>query len=133
MIARLRRACVLLSAALSIAAGLERNLGHAQDTDTEPGIFLTVQNPITSEEMNRVREKVERAVRERRVAKIVFDFNPDGKEAAARDFGPCADLAKHLGQLHQITTVAFIHNRVTRHTVLPVLACKELVMSPDAA
>src|SRR5438093_5835716 len=133
MIARIRPASLVVFAALSILTGWERNVGRAQDADSEPGIFLTVQNPITSEETNRIREKVERAVRERRVAKIVFDFNPDGKEASARDFGPCADLAKYLNQLHQITTVAFVHNKVTRHTVLPVLACKELVMAPDAA
>jgi len=132
MIARNRPLGLIFLAALSIPAGLDRTTSRAQDTDTEPGIFLTVQNPITSEETNRIREKVERAMRERRVAKIVFDFNPDGKEAAARDFGPCHDLAKYVNQLHQITTVAFVHNKLTRHTVLPVLACKELVMSPDA-
>jgi membrane-bound serine protease (ClpP class) len=132
MIARIRPAGLVVLAALSIPTGLQRNVCRAQDTDSEPGIFLTVQNPITSEETNRIREKVERAIRERRVAKIVFDFNPDGKEAAARDFGPCRDLARYLSQLHQITTVAFVHNKVTRHTVLPVLACKELVMAPDA-
>jgi membrane-bound ClpP family serine protease len=132
MIARNRFAGLLLCATGSILAGFERNFSRAQETDSEPGIFLTVQNPVTSEEFNRIREKVERAVRERHVAKIVFDFNPDGKEAAARDFGPCGDLAKYINQHHQITTVAFVHNKVTRHTVLPVLACKELVMSPDA-
>src|SRR5438094_10264923 len=113
MIARIRPVSLLVLATLSMIGGWERNLGRAQDADSEAGIFLTVQNPITSEETNRIREKVERAVRERRVAKIVFDFNPDGKEAAARDFGPCHDLAKHLNQLHQLTTVAFVHKRVT--------------------
>jgi membrane-bound serine protease (ClpP class) len=132
MTARIRPAGLVLLAALSIPDGLVPNFVRAEDTESEPGIFLTVQNPITSEETNRIREKVERAMRERRVAKIVFDFNPDGKEAAARDFGPCHDLAKYIYPLHQITTVAFVHNKVTRHTVLPVLACKELVMAPDA-
>src|SRR5262245_29833468 len=132
MITRIRPLGVVLLATLWIPAGPQRTICFGQDTDSEPGIFLTVQNPITSEETNRIRDKVDRAMRERRVAKIVFDFNPDGKEAAARDFGPCHDLAQHLRSLHQITTVAFVHNKVTRHTVLPVLACKELVMAPDA-
>src|SRR5262249_56891538 len=117
MIARIRPAGLLMLAALSIPDGLVRNVGRAQETDSEPGIFLTVQNPITSEETNRIREKIDRAVRERHVAKIVFDFNPDGKEAASRDYGPCRDLARSLNQLHQITTVAFVHSKVTRHTV----------------
>src|SRR5262245_18175681 len=133
MLARIRPAHLLFFAALSIPTGLERNLSRAQGTDSEPGIFLTVQNPITSEETNRIREKLDAPVRERHVAKIVFDFNPDGKEAASRDYGPCRDLARSLNQLHQITTVAFVHSKVTRHTVLPILACKELVMSADAA
>jgi membrane-bound serine protease (ClpP class) len=132
MSSHIRPAGYALIAALAALAGLGRPTVRAQEPAAEPGIFITVQNPITSEETNRVREKVERAVRERRVTKIVFDFNPDGKEVASRDFGPCADLAKYLKQLHQITTVAFVRNKVTRHTVLPVLACKELVMAPDA-
>src|SRR5206468_862904 len=29
-------------------------------------------------------------------------------------------------------TIAFVHAPVTGHTILPILACKEVVMSPDA-
>src|SRR5690242_5685884 len=101
MIARIRPAGLVLLVVLSIPGVPLRNVSRAQDTDNEPGIFLTVQNPITSDETNRIREKVDRAVRERRVAKIVFDFNPDGKEASTRDYGPCYDLARTLEKLHQ--------------------------------
>jgi membrane-bound ClpP family serine protease len=99
----------------------------------DEGIFLTVPNPITSDATNRLKESIDRAVREKRVRKIVFDFNPDGKESGSRDFGPCSDLAEYLSQLPQVMKIAFVHNKTTRHTVLPVLACDELVMSPNAS
>ena len=97
------------------------------------GVFVTVANPITSEVTNRVKERVDRAVREHKVRKVVFDFNPDGREAATPDLGPCSDLADFILDRPQLTTVAFVHNKVSRHTVLPVLACKELVMSREAS
>src|SRR4029077_7756033 len=49
--------------------------------------------------------------------------------AATAEFGPCWELAKYLLDLHDVMTVAFVHGEVTRHSVLPVLACKERVMS----
>ncbi len=119
-------AAIAAATAVPTAASLAQEAAPAED-----GIFLTVPNPITSEVTNRLRETIERAQRERHVRKIVLDFNPDGKEASSRDFGPCADLAKELQKL-SITTVAFVHAKTTRHTVLPVLACRELVMSADA-
>src|SRR5688572_25257210 len=65
----------------------------AQEAVAEPGLFLTVPNPITSEVTNRLKESIERAVGEKRLKKLVLDFNPNGQEAGSRDFGPCADLA----------------------------------------
>src|SRR5262249_22035459 len=37
------------------------------------------------------------------------------------------ELAKYIRTLHELTTIAYVHNKVNRHTVLPVLACRELV------
>ena len=51
-----------------------------------PMVATTVPNPITTEVINRLKDNVERAVKEKRVQKLVFDFNPDGKEASTRDF-----------------------------------------------
>lgn len=99
----------------------------------DEGLFVTVPTPITSAVVGRIKERVDRAARDHGIRKLVLDFNPDNKEAATPDFGPCYDLAKYLRQKHDVLTVAFVHNKVTRHSVLPVLACKELVMSSDAA
>jgi len=106
------------------------------------GLFITVRNPITSDEMSRVKEATEEA--RRRLArvprhqgdarlKIVYDFNPDNRPGDTSLYGPCRDLAKYLLDLHDVTTIAYVHARVSRHTILPVLACHELVMSPGGA
>ncbi|HMC66960.1 MAG TPA: hypothetical protein VKI65_18630, partial [Gemmataceae bacterium] len=102
----------------------------------DASLFITVQNPLTSDEMSRVKDVTERArqhhqrERERRL-KIVYDFNPDNKPSGTSLFGPCSDLADYLVNLHDVTTIAFVHNEVARHTVLPVLACAEIVMSSE--
>lgn len=95
------------------------------------GIFITVRNPITTNVAKRVMTKVERLLQQpdHRNLKIVFDFNPDGYPAATADYGPCRTLAEFILDLHQVNTVAFVHNEVAGHSVLPVLACKEIVMS----
>lgn len=105
----------------------------AQEAPGSDGQFLTVPVPITSTEVTNLKEAVERA-RTRRVTKIVFDFNPIAPaghtlESASPDYGPCRDLATYIRSLHDVTTVAYVHNKVQLHSVLPVLACKELVMS----
>ncbi len=124
--------------ALSLFAWLSGS-ACARPPEPEPpdqGIFVTVANPITSASVNQIRETVTRAVQRNPLKKIVFDFNPGGKEAATPDFGPCLDLARYIKSLRgekNVLTIAFLKNKVTRHTVLPVLACDELVMAPDAA
>jgi membrane-bound ClpP family serine protease len=98
------------------------------------GQCLAVRNPITSEEVNRLKEAsafVIAAAHERTAVRLIFDFNPT-RTASTAEFGPCNELAEYLLGLRDVTTIAFVHGEVTRHTVLPVLACKELVMSADA-
>lgn len=109
---------------------------HAQDAQLDDGLFITVPNPITGESVGRIKSSIDQAVNRdvSPVRKIVLDFTPEGHDAATRDFGICYDLAKFLQEqrLNGITTIAFVHGKVTRHTVLPILACSELVMSEDA-
>ena len=90
-------------------------------------------NPISGEAAARVKENVERAVSGGHIRKIVLDFNPNGQPASTSQFGPCLDLAKFLERQHQVSTIAFVRARTTRHTVLPVLACREVVMASDAS
>jgi membrane-bound serine protease (ClpP class) len=103
-----------------------------EDGRQEGGLFITVQNPITSEVVSRVVAKSERALASGKIGKLIFDFNPGGHSSCSEDYGACRDLAAHLLNLKQCQTVAFVHNEVTGHTVLPVLACQEIVMSREA-
>jgi membrane-bound ClpP family serine protease len=131
-----RRARVALAALALLAL-----LAPAARADDVEGRFITVGNPITSEVTSRVKEATARAVQQfksggnpggRRVLKIVYDFNPDGRPAGTRDFGPCHDLASFLLEQQEVHTVAFVHGETTRHTVLPVLACRDVVLSSSA-
>ena len=106
------------------------------------GLFITVNNPITDKEMTRVKETTDAAIRRYKEThpnsppgnrlKIIYDFNPDNKEASTTLEGSCWQLANYLVSLADVTTVAFVHGKVTGHTVLPVLACQEIVMSSGA-
>src|SRR5262245_63210319 len=117
-----------------VASLLIGNFAVAQDAKEPPpddGVFITVNTPISSDVVNRVRNLADEAragKAGRLLSKIIFDFNPSEKESSSPDFGPCFDLAEYIKNLHNITTVAYVHHKVSRHTVLPVLACKELVM-----
>jgi membrane-bound ClpP family serine protease len=108
--------------------------GRAEGPPAE-GQCLAVRSPLTSEEVNRVKEVstwVLSHAQERKDVKLVYDFNPGKGSAATAEFGPCNELAEYLMGLRDVTTIAFVHGEVSRHTVLPVLACKELIMSADA-
>src|SRR5262249_26170098 len=111
---------------------------RAQEAAADEGLFITIANPITSEVVNRVKARTNRAVQrtDRRIRKIIFDFTPGrqptGGPSGTKDYGPCHDLAEFFLELQDLTTVAFVHNDVTGHTVLPVLACREIVLSAEA-
>jgi membrane-bound serine protease (ClpP class) len=102
------------------------------------GAFVAVPNRLTSDAFHKVKDTTDRYVERARRAggqrelRVVFDFNPGNKPAATPDFGPCADLAKYIVRLQNVHTVAFVHADTTQHTVLPVLACREIILSPEA-
>src|SRR5262249_51659714 len=102
--------------------------------DAADGIFITVRNPIDSNVLNRVKASTMRFLdrHDHHGLRIVYDFNPDGFASSSADYGTCRDLAVFLLDLQDISTVAFVHNDVSGHAVLPVLACQEIVMSPTA-
>jgi hypothetical protein len=106
------------------------------------GMFIPVENPIT--------EEVARASRtsppppcsppRRRPARAGQGRGPQDRPrlyaqrrpANSTAFGGCYELTRHLLSLQDVTTIAFLHGEVSRHSVLPVLACKEVVMSSEA-
>jgi membrane-bound ClpP family serine protease len=121
-----------LLATLAVGAGSL----SAQEPASKPvdGLFITVPNPITDAAVQQIKRKVEDAkAKKRNIDIIVFDFNPNGLPAGTKEnFGSCHDLAKYIRRdLDKIKTFAFVHNKVTSHTVLPVLACGQIVMSKE--
>ncbi|HLH28308.1 MAG TPA: hypothetical protein VKW77_05300, partial [Acidimicrobiales bacterium] len=130
---RARRVGWLPAALLVLAASAAV---RAQD-DTDPGRVLAVAAPVTSDTAGRLREAITDALkraearRGQRVFKVILDFNPENKANSSKDFGHCYEVAKLLRGLQGqgVRTVAFVHAKVTGHSVLPVLACSEIVFS----
>jgi hypothetical protein len=99
------------------------------NTDATHRLRSALYGPLKRYEAERARDPKAAGV-----FHVVCDFNPDGKANETDDFGACLTLAEHLRELHRargVRTVAFVHGKVTRHAVLPALACAELVMSSD--
>jgi membrane-bound ClpP family serine protease len=110
------------------------------------GRVIRVPVPDSVDVTNRLREVTrdaldrfeaaerERDPKDRRTFKLIYDFNPDGKPNSSASFGACYDLAKYLRTLQDRgpRTIAYVHGEVTRHSVLPVLACQEIVFSSEA-
>jgi membrane-bound ClpP family serine protease len=117
------------------AAGLCLTASAAAGQDANDAMLVNVPNPITSDAYKRIKNQIETRInvenKQRRVETVVFDFNPDSKPASTTDFGPCVDLAEFIGSLKGKTTIAWVHATASGHTVLPVLACKELVMGKN--
>jgi hypothetical protein len=117
----------ILAWALSFASAIAQN---------NTGLYITVQNPITSDTVTHIKSQVNTHLNGQnnrtRPTAIIFDFNPEGKTASTPEIGACRDLAQFLQQIQSVTTtVAYVHAKVSGYTVLPVLACKELVMSKE--
>ncbi len=107
----------------------------AQDAQGNDGIFVTVHNPITMAQIDKIISEVEGSRNTRKnVKKVIFDFNPEGRDAATDKYGPCYDLAKYIRKLaaNGVTPIAFVHGKTTLHTVLPVIACEDVIMSSGA-
>jgi membrane-bound ClpP family serine protease len=131
---RIAGACLLKLALFACLLSVAR----AQEPARQDGLFITVANPITSDVVESIKAKTQRALErtDRPIRTIVFDFNSgdqlSGHASSTKAYGPCHDLAAFLLEQQAVNTVAFVHNDVSAHTILPVLACKDIVMSAEA-
>ncbi|HUR55187.1 MAG TPA: hypothetical protein VMZ71_13720, partial [Gemmataceae bacterium] len=127
-----RQFSFVIAACVVLLAG-----GSAIAQTADDGLFVSVHHPVTSLTVSSIKSTINvhrnSASAARKLGKVVFDFNPgtEAKAASSIDFGACYDLASYINGLSEIQTIAFVHGKVTGHTVLPVLACKELVMSRE--
>ncbi|HEY7426549.1 MAG TPA: hypothetical protein VH682_20105, partial [Gemmataceae bacterium] len=109
------------------------------------GLVAPIPSTITTEAASRLRSAVYGPLRRYEDERnrdpkniggfyLICDFNPDNRDNASDDFGACLTLARYLRDLQKkqgIQVVAYVHGKITRHAVLPVLACSEIVMSKD--
>jgi membrane-bound ClpP family serine protease len=135
----------LLFATVVFFSPAVRALDAPPEVETVDGRYIFVRNPINSDVVNRVKTETERFLDrpDRRGLKVVYDFNPEGNPSSTSDYGACRELADFILNQQDITTIAFVHIKemeirkavppaVSGHTVLPVLACKEIVLSKEA-
>jgi len=107
----------------------------AQDKEGNDGIFVTVHNPITMPQIEKLKAEIEGSRNTRKnIKKVIFDFNPESKDAATEQYPPCYGLADYIRSLaaNGVTPIAFVHGKTSLHSVLPVIACETLVMSSGA-
>lgn len=132
---KFRRQAVELWTSLALLLAATSGSAAQQAQEVVEGLFITVPSPITSEAVERIQKQIESRVHsDRAPAVIVFDFNPDGKAAWTARPGVCSDLTNLIRSLRgRVTTVAYVHNKVSGHTVMPVLACQEIVMGRHGA
>ena len=118
----------------AVLAAMRGNSPVAAQNAAQDGLLVSIASPITTESYESAKLKVETARKNaaRLPAKIVFDFNSNDKDATTASFGAAADLANFISTITDIPTIAFVHGKVTGHTVLSALACQELVMSTRA-
>src|SRR5262245_48849852 len=116
------------------------------DESEATGRFVSVPSSLSSDAINRILDTTSRefdrfkqaakdpGAEKRKDFKIIFDFSPDGKPASSDEHALCLKLADGLRDLEQkgAPATAFVHGEVSRHSVLPVLACRQIVMSSKA-
>jgi membrane-bound serine protease (ClpP class) len=135
------RSCVGVLAAVFVLAAAATPARAEGSGDR--GFVLNVPSNLTTEWIEQkkkyINDLVNRFEKDRQlrdqngkgVFKLVCDFNPNNQANSCDDYFACYKLADYLASLgdRKVRTIAFVHDEVTRHSVLPVLACSEIVMS----
>ncbi len=106
------------------------------DGGSDRGLYVPVPHPLTSDALTRIKNLVdaERGKGGDRPAWVVFDFTPNGKDAHNADAALAIDLGNHIvTRLNDVKTVAYATRKVHGHTVLPFLACRDIVMGREAS
>jgi membrane-bound serine protease (ClpP class) len=128
---------------LSLAAGLLLLYGGASAQEKiarKDGLYINVPNALKDSDVAKIKTRIADSLNKdgrKDIDTIIFDFNPNGLPNSTAEFGACNALRKEIGKVRsgghgrQIKAVAFVSNEVSKHSVLPVLACSELVMAND--
>ena len=102
--------------------------------------LVVVPLPITGSVDASVKRSIDQVVDQGRTdggarPLVILEFQgPSGETGAGSEFERALSLARYLAsdRLSGVRTVAYLPGNVHGHAVLPVLACEELVVAPDA-
>src|ERR1700722_11813333 len=118
---------------------LAQAAGEKKPDKLDGGLVLQVRGTTLTDLKREVEPFIKRFESEKQknpelygVFKLILDFNPDGDANENDKFNICAQMAEDLAELRtkrQVQSIAFVHGKVGRHTLLPLLACSEIVMS----
>ena len=103
------------------------------------GRLIRIPLPVTGNVDVRVKRAVTEVLRdlpsEGARPVLVFEFwSPEDDEGVGSEFERCLSVARFLAsdRLNAVRTVAYLPRSVRGHAVLVVIACEEIIMSPDA-
>ncbi|HEV3165799.1 MAG TPA: NfeD family protein [Isosphaeraceae bacterium] len=103
------------------------------------GQFFTVDEPITTEVINRIRTQtlqvVERAASHGVRPILIFEIRPGQAQPGQTEFGLAQTLAEFISTklLGADQTVAFVPEPISGYAALVALSCEEIVMAPEAS
>jgi len=114
--------------------------GQTPASESSPGQFFTITEPITQETITRIRAATQSlvgaaAAGERGQSPIlIFQFLPGETAPGTSDFGVSFDLAKYISKElgGAKLTVAYVPEPLKGYAVLPAVASTEIVMGPNA-
>ncbi len=127
---------LLISAPSAFCADVTADRGYVlkvpSNLTTE---WIEQQQKYINELLHRFENDPRRDPEAKGVFKLVCDFNPNNQESACPDFYAAVKLADYLSDLRNknVRVIGFVHDGVRKHSVLPLLASSEIVVSPRAA
>ena len=107
----------------------------SEPVNQRKGYLIQVPLPIVGSVNDQVRGMITRLLA--RLPKdgprpvLVLEFDPkEGLAGESSEFGDCFELSDFLSgpELRRVRTVAYLPRSVKGHSVLPVLACEEIIM-----
>jgi len=134
--------CVLSLLFLGAQDASDSSPGSSDQAETvrATGHLIRVPLPITGEVDNRVKGMINELVAgfqgtgPRPILILEFRGDGEGRPKTGSQFERSLSLARYLAgeSLNRVRTVAYLSGPIQGHTVLPVLACEEIVAHPDA-
>ncbi len=123
---------LLLAGAALVLPARVASAQEAQDDEKRPVLFITVESPLTDVQVGRVKNAAltlqTKAAQSHANGLLFLEIQPGSSE-----FSEVWGLADWLAtKIPNVTTVAWVPKTVLGNNVMLALACREIVMAPDA-